>query len=337
MEMLEKAGGTLLRIDPGKGQGMKSFVERRQLLLEDINRRALQDAPAFVEEEDARYAGEVARLARHLAAGLRGRRIVMLCGPTSSGKTTTALLLRDSLRELAVEAHTVSLDDFYRGREQAPLLENGNYDYEALEALNLDQLQICMQEIIEKGRTELPLFDFIAGRPAVETRPLCIGPESVVIFEGIHALNPVFEEHLSGDSLYKVFINTVTPVYNGSDKWLKRRDIRLVRRMLRDYKFRSSSLENTLRMWPQVVRGENLYMFPYVDTADAVIDTTHAYEPCVLGTALLPLLREVPAEVPNRDVIDHLIEALTGFAALPAEFVPQDSLLREFLGGGLYS
>ena len=185
---------------------MKAFMERRQLQLPEINRRVRTDAPRFMEEEDARYAGEVGRLARHLAAGLNGRRIVMLCGPTSSGKTTTALLLRDSLREMAVDAHTVSLDDFYRGRELAPVLEDGSFDYEALEALDLTRLQTCMQEIIENGSTSLPLFDFMAGRPAAETRPLRIGPESVVIFEGIHALNPVFEEHLSGDSLFKVFI-----------------------------------------------------------------------------------------------------------------------------------
>ena len=316
---------------------MKAFMERRQLQLQEINRRVRTDAPRFMEEEDARYAGEVGRLARHLAAGLNGRRIVMLCGPTSSGKTTTALLLRDSLREMAVDAHTVSLDDFYRGRERAPVLEDGSFDYEALEALNITQLQTCMQEIIESGSTNLPLFDFKAGRPAAKTRPLHIGPESVVIFEGIHALNPVFEEHLSGDSLFKVFINTVTPVYNGSDKWLKRRDIRLIRRMLRDYKFRDSSIQNTLQMWPQVVRGENLYMFPYVDTADMVIDTTHAYEPCVLGAALLPLLRQVPADCAGREIIDHLMEALTDFLELPGDLVPQDSLLREFMGGGLYS
>ncbi len=316
---------------------MKAFMERRQLQLQEINRRVRTDAPRFMEEEDARYAGEVGRLARHLAAGLNGRRIVMLCGPTSSGKTTTALLLRDSLREMAVDAHTVSLDDFYRGRELAPVLEDGSFDYEALEALDLTRLQTCMQEIIENGSTSLPLFDFMAGRPAAETRPLRIGPESVVIFEGIHALNPVFEEHLSGDSLFKVFINTITPVYSGSDKWLKRRDIRLIRRMLRDYQFRNSSLENTLQMWPQVVRGENLYMFPYVDTADAVIDTTHAYEPCVLGAALLPLLRQVPAGCPGRETVDRLADALPAFLPLPAESVPETSLLREFLGGWLYA
>ena len=107
--------------------------------------------------------------------------------------------------------------------------------------------------------------------------------------------------------------------------------------MLRDYQFRNSSLENTLQMWPQVVRGENLYMFPYVDTADAVIDTTHAYEPCVLGAALLPLLRQVPAGCPGRETVDRLADALPAFLPLPAESVPETSLLREFLGGWLYA
>lgn len=128
---------------------MKAFMERRQLQLQEINRRVRTDAPRFMEEEDARYAGEVGRLARHLAAGLNGRRIVMLCGPTSSGKTTTALLLRDSLREMAVDAHTVSLDDFYRGRELAPVLEDGSFDYEALEALDLTRLQTACRRSLK--------------------------------------------------------------------------------------------------------------------------------------------------------------------------------------------
>lgn len=261
----------------------------------------------------------------------------MLSGPSSSGKTTTALLLRDGLRELGVDAHTVSLDNFYRGRTLAPVLEDGSYDYEALEALNLDQLRCCMRELIQMGETQIPIFDFASGKPLDEKTLLRIALDSVVIFEGIHALNPIFEQHLPQENLYKIFVNTITPIYDGEDKLLARRDIRLVRRMLRDERFRSSPLENTLKMWQQVVRGENIYMFPYVDTVDAVIDTTHAYEPCVFAGELLPLLAAVPENDPYIETVRHLTASLSRFEAVDPVIVPRRTMLREFLGGGLYA
>ena len=157
-----------------------------------------------------------------------------------------------------------------------------------------------------------------------------------VIFDGIHALNPVFEQHLPQENIFKVFVNTISPIYEQEGKLMARRDIRLVRRLLRDFRFRNSSVENTLDMWPQVMRGENLYLFPYVDTVDILIDTTHAYEPCVFAGELLPLLHQVAEDNPYIETVRRLIPILERFALLAAEDVPKETLLREFLGGGLY-
>ena len=314
---------------------MKKMFSKRRLKLADINRSALENPEAFIEEENQRYSDGVEGLARALAVGLRDRCLVMLSGPSSSGKTTTAVLLTEELRELGLDAHKVSLDDFYCGRGRAPRLEDGSYDYEALEALDLPRLQRCMRQLLEEGRTRLPIFDFMKGRPAEETRLLETGHDSGVIFEGIHALNPVFEEHLPAENLYKVFINTLSPIYDEGEKLLARRELRLVRRLLRDERFRNSPVEETLAMWPQVTRGENLYMFPYVDTVDTVLDTTHAYEPCVFAAELLPLLEAVPADSPFAQRAESLAAALRRFQPLPPERVPQRSLLREFLGGGV--
>ena len=262
---------------------MQTKFQKRTLYLEDVNRLAVEDPQGFAQREQELYNQKIDRLARYLAVGFESRCLVMLSGPSSSGKTTTALLLRDRLREMDVDAHTVSMDDFYRGREQAPRLPDGSYDYEALEALRLDTLETCMQELLQKGCTRLPRFDFPAGRPAEETRELCIQPNSVVIFEGIHAINPFFERHLPREQTFKIFVNTVTPLYDGNDKLITRRDFRLTRRLLRDERFRGSPVVNTLEMWAQVIRGENEYMFPFVDTVDYLVDTTHAYEPCVFA------------------------------------------------------
>lgn len=312
------------------------MFRKRSLKREEINRWARVDPEGFVERENEEFSEKIDVLARHLAVGFDGRCLVLQSGPSSSGKTTTALILRDRLRELDVDAHTISMDDFYRGRELAPKLPDGSFDYEALEALRLDELERCMRELLQSGRTMLPRFDFVTGRPVDDSRELIIQPNSVVIFEGIHAINPFFERHLPSESVFKLFVNTVTPIYDGDDKWLARRDLRLTRRMLRDERFRNSSVTNTLEMWPQVVRGENEYIFPYVDTVDYVVDTTHAYEPCVFSPLLLPALKEVPDDHPDKALVDRLSARLEGFEPIPLDAMPRDSLLREFVGEGAY-
>ena len=330
------AAARVLLARAGKGHGMKQNFHKRTLKLEEINRRAAADPEGFAAGESEGYLREIDALARYLAVGFDNHCLVMLSGPSSSGKTTTALILRDRLREMGVDAHTVSMDDFYRGREQAPRLPDGSFDYEALEALRLDALEACMRDLLDKGCAQIPRFDFHRGRPAEETRELCIQSNSVVIFEGIHAINPYFERHLPSENLFKIFVNTVTPVYDGSDKLVARRELRLIRRLLRDERFRSSPVENTLHMWPQVVRGENEYMFPYVDTVDYLVDTTHAYEVNVFAPLLLPSLRAVPPESPHAPAVSRLIAKLERFEPVPLDAMPRDSLLREFVGDGVY-
>ncbi len=316
---------------------MKRILRKRVLTLEEINKRVATDPTAFIEEENERYFDDLDAAVRQIATGSQERLLVLQSGPSSSGKTTTALLLRDRLRALGMDAHTVSLDNFYRGQEQAPRLPDGSYDYEAPEALNLAQLKDCMRRLIKEGRAELPRFDFNTRQPAKETTELVLSHDSVVIFEGIHALNPIFESFLPQQNVIKLFVNTISPIYDKEGKVMARRDIRLVRRLLRDYRFRNSSLETTLHMWQQVVRGENLYMFPYVDTVDIVVDTTHAYEPCVFAGELMPLFSQVLEDHPGYGTICRLSAELARFAPLSADDLPKETLLREFIGGGIYA
>lgn len=311
---------------------MNRFFEQRTLRVKDINERVKRDPAGMVTEECARYLDNVRRVTEHMISHISGRCLVLLSGPSSAGKTTTANNLKRELEAHGRQASIISLDDFYRGKGLAPRLPDGSFDYEAIEALDLPRLQTCMKELLTDGVTLLPRFDFNTREPEPQKYELRIADNSVVIFEGIHALNPMLEDHLPGDNVFKIFINVMSRVYDGEDTLLTRRDLRLCRRMLRDYQFRNSSIENTLDMWRQVVRGENLYMFPYVDMANAVFDTTHAFESAMLAPRLLPLLRAVPKDSPYADTIDHLIEALSKFTPLSAEVLPTDALLREFVG-----
>ena len=154
----------------------------------------------------------------------------------------------------------------------------------------------------------------------------------MVIFEGIHALNPLLREHLPSGALFKLFINVNTPICDGDREWLTQRDLRLVRRLLRDARFRNSPPDNTLDMWRQVVRGEDLYLFPYVSEADVTFDTTHAYEPAMLGGEVLPLLCAQPPDSRYAASFRRLIDLLSAFEPLSVEYLSTEALLREFVG-----
>lgn len=297
-----------------------------------INEHIARDPEAFIRNEIARYRRQVEALAQRLCGQFSGRCVVLLSGPSASGKTTTAAYLQQTLRTLGRQAFTVSLDDFYLGRGKAPRLPDGSFDYETVEALDLSLLQHCMDELLEKGRTLLPVFDFHAGQPKAEKRPLTAGENSFVIFEGIHALHPRLEEHLTGDTRFKILINAAATVYDGERPLLADRDIRLMRRLVRDARFRNSPPDNTLDMWRQVVRGEDLYLFPYAHTADATFDTTHAFEPGLMRQELLPLLQALPADSPFIETARRLAAALEEFRPLSPALLPADCLLREFVG-----
>ena len=303
----------------------------RHLQIREVNEKATAYPTAFVAEEIDRYRAEVSRVEDWLNDVNVRRRVVLLSGPSSSGKTTTANLLCARLRRDGVDAHVVSLDDFYRGRGQAPRLPDGSYDYETPEALDLPLLASCIRELLEEGHTLLPQFDFPSGQPKAERVPLTLSQRSVVIFEGIHALHPHLREQLPKKHVKRLLIHPHSTFYDGEEEILSNRQIRLVRRMVRDERHRGTPAAGTLTMWPGVVRGEELYLFPHADCADMVIDTTHAFEPCMFAARALPLLKGIPQDHPRYSLVSEIETALSKFCHMSPELLPEDAILREFL------
>ncbi len=300
-----------------------------------INARVTSDPAGFIHEQNEIYRGRVKRIAEMLKTRFSGRGLVMLCGPSASGKTTTAALLQQFLCEQGRQAHTVSLDDFYLGRGFAPRLPDGSFDYETIDALDLPLLHRCMDDLLNNGTALLPLFDFHSGARSEQTRPLAVEDDSLVILEGIHALNPRLRQSLGDHAMFTVCIGTFSAVYDGEACLFSERELRLVRRLLRDARFRNSPPDNTLDMWRQVVRGEDLYLLPYVGEADVTFDTTHAYEPALFSGELLPLLTSVPSTSPYYEQSRRVAEALERFSPLSPALLPPDSLLKEFMGAPL--
>lgn len=260
------------------------------------------------------------------------KKIVMLAGPSGSGKTTTANKIREKLESMGHKAYTVSLDDFYKNKGEGPKNPDGTYDFESVEALDVDLIHKCFGELIEKSESELPLFDFMTGRRSVHTNRICLEKDDVIIVEGLHALNPRISDALPRENLFEIYISVASRFYDGDEILLSKRNLRFIRRMVRDFQFRNSPVENTYSLWPQVMEGEEKYLFPYKDNADMIFNTTHAYEPCVFRNIATQLLLGVDKESRNYENAQMLISSLSKFPAIDESLVPEDSLLREFLG-----
>ena len=260
----------------------------------------------------------------------------MMAGPSASGKTTTAHRLADALRAGGTGAEIISLDDFYRGEYQAPLLPDGGHDYEHVEALNVEEVRSCLSELIEKGRCDMPVFDFSIHMPYSHRRRVVLEDGAVAVVEGIHALNPALIGTLPAGAFRRIYISVKQGVRDGTEELLGPNDVRLVRRIVRDRNFRSTPPQRTLFMWKNVLDGERKYIKPFRKSADFTINSFHACEPCVLKTRAVTLLHTVPEGDPGWETARRLLGGLERFEPMDCGLVPGNSILREFIGGGIY-
>lgn len=300
--------------------------------LEYINTMAETSPEKFINSSESRYENIINDIVEKIVAE-SGREIVMLAGPSSAGKTTTARKLREGLLEKGVKTYVLSLDDFYLNREDIPYLPDGTQDYETVYALDLPLFEAQVNALLRGEAVRTPVFDFTTGkRSDTMYNDITLGSEDVVIIEGLHALNPVITDKIQG-KLVKIYINVSSRIYDDNGNIvLNKRNMRFIRRMIRDYKFRASSVENTYRLWKNVTAGEDKYLFPYRDNADIKANTIHLYEPCVLKHQALDLLKKCDCCGEFQGDVNKLCNALESFCSISEDKVPDDSLLREFLG-----
>lgn len=293
---------------------------------------AATDPEKFITQCENRYNNKIKKIAREIAESGRTE-IVMIAGPSSAGKTTSAKKLREQLNELGINSHTVSLDDYYVDNCDAPRFPDGTPDFETVDALDIECFQKTMSELLQNNEAYLPEFDFLTGKRKTEYRHVKISEGDVIIVEGLHALNPKITDHLPAERLLKIYINISSRIYDKDGNIiLNKRNMRFVRRMVRDYKFRGNSVQKSYEMWITVRYGEDTYLFPFKNNADIRLNTIHLYETCVLKDLAINLLSALPKTSEFYKESQRLIRSLEKFPSVSSEGVPEDSLLREFIG-----
>ena len=263
-------------------------------------------------------------------------RIVMLAGPSSSGKTTTNKRLAIQLMTNLLVPRLISIDDYFIDREHTPRDENGDYDFEHLHALDLDRFNSDLRRLLAGETINLPTYSFELGRRIEKEKPLKMGPKDVLLIEGIHGLNPELTHTLRGDDIFKIYVSALTTLTIDDHNWISTNDNRLLRRIVRDFKYRHVSALETLRRWPSVQRGEERWIFPYQENADALFNSSLLFEIGVMKNYAEPLLRSVPHNTLQYAEAYRLLKLLSYFIPIEAEQIPTTSLLREFLGGSSF-
>lgn len=304
-----------------------------------VNARALAgDAGGMIKIAEAFHERKFAEVADAIQEAHRthGVRMVLISGPSSSGKTTSAKRLGLQLGVLGLRPVMISLDDYFVEREKTPRDENGQYDYEALEAIDLELFNDHLHRLLQGQSVDIPRYDFITGRRTQHDTPLTLDERSILIIEGIHGLNPRLTPSVPDAVKFKIYISCFTSVAMDNLSRIATTDNRLLRRLTRDYRQRGSDALQTLSRWASVRRGEERHIFPYQENADVMLNSSLFYEISALRPFAEKILREVPDTVPEFDEARRMLKFLDNFIPIPSDEIPPTSILREFIGGSSF-
>ncbi|MEF9983058.1 MAG: hypothetical protein RR710_00810 [Oscillospiraceae bacterium] len=312
---------------------MKQIIFDRysRVQLETINKKAKKPL-RFIKECEENYQFQLEMVADKICNADKNYSIILLSGPSASGKTTTANKLSKTFLKRGINAPVISLDDFFLGMEHYEKLPDGTVDMESINTLDLAHIQNCLKTLLDTGRCDFPVFDFTTSSRSDIVNTIELRKHDILLIEGIHALNPILTEGLPSDRLLKVYVSVRTKFLDGTDSIFEPKAIRLMRRMIRDSRERNHPPESTLLMWNNIVDGEIKYINPFRDEADIKIDTTLDYEPCIFHNYLYPLLDKIPQDSPNMQELIKMYYALENFEDIDEDLLPTNSLLREFVG-----
>ena len=292
-------------------------------------------ATDIINISEALQEKKIAQIAEEIAHR-KGVKLVLLAGPSSSGKTTTCKRLSIQLAVNGLKPLQISLDDYFVDREKTPKDEYGEYDYESIYALDLELLNEQFNALFRGEEVELPKYDFPSGRSKKSGKKLKMNENNVLVVEGIHALNPELTSHIPNEQIFRVYASALTTILLDNHNYIPTTDNRLLRRIIRDYKYRGVSAQETIHRWPSVRAGENKWIFPFQENADAMFNTAMLYELAVIKTQAEPLLQQVPENCEEYAEAYRLLKFLKYFKGIPYNNLPPTSLLREFLGGSSF-
>lgn len=293
----------------------------------------------LINVSEALQERKIVKIADEISARQTGEnriKIILISGPSSSGKTTFSKRLSIQLMTNGLKPYPISLDDYFVNRDNTPLDENGNHDFESLYAVDLPFFKKQLDTLLEGGEVELPKFNFTSGMRESSGTKFRLEDNMILILEGIHALNPELTPNIPADNKYKIYVSALTTILLDKHNYIPTTDNRLLRRIIRDYKYRGSSAEATISRWPSVRAGEEKWIFPYQENADAMFNSALLFELAVIKDHIEPILRKVPNNCPEYSEAHRLLHFLSYFVSIRDTELPPTSLLREFLGGSSF-
>ena len=309
--------------------GLRTVGDLNDVIQKGYSSQLIQISEALQEKKISQIADDIARR--------KGIRLVLIAGPSSSGKTTTCKRLSVQLAVNGIKPVPISLDDYFVDRDKTPRDAQGDYDFEHLHALNLPLFNEQLNALFRGEEVELPRYDFPTGRSLLSGRKLRLGPNEVLVIEGIHALNPELTAQIPQDCIFRVYASALTTLLLDNHNYVPTTDNRLLRRIIRDHKYRGVSAVETIRRWPSVRNGENRWIFPFQENADQMFNTAMFFELAVIKRQAEPLLEQVPESCVEYAEAYRLLKFLHYIRPIPEDQIPPTSLLREFLGGSSFT
>ena len=294
----------------------------------------------LINVSEALQERKIVKIADEISARQTGDnriKIILISGPSSSGKTTFSKRLSIQLMTNGLKPYPISLDDYFVNRDNTPLDENGNHDFESLYAVDLPFFKEQLDTLLKGGEVELPKFNFTSGMRESSGTKFRLEDNMILILEGIHALNPELTPNIPTDNKYKIYVSALTTILLDKHNYIPTTDNRLLRRIIRDSKYRGSSAEATISRWPSVRAGEEKWIFPYQENADAMFNSALLFELAVIKDHIEPILRKVPNNCPEYSEAHRLLHFLSYFVSIQDTELPPTSLLREFLGGSSFN